>query len=166
MTRRLRNDDRAVSIAVTHVLTIAVTTLIIGGLMMGTGYLLENEKEKSAEDSLETIGERLSSQLSSVDRATADGGEATIWADHPQTVAGSGYTIELLDDGVAGEKECSDQPLLSDEIDQCLILTYHGGDVEVAVPVTVTDVEESSTQGGTIEIYGDDGTVRLGGASA
>ena len=160
MTGRLREDDRAVSIAVTHVLTIAVTTLIIGGLMLGAGFLLETEKERSAEDSLETIGERLSAQLSSADRAAADDGEITIRADHPQTVAGSGYTVDLVDgDG------CGDQPLLQDD-QQCLILSYHGGDVEVGVPVKVDEISESSTQGGTIEIHRDEGGVRIGGESA
>ena len=161
MTGRLRRDDRAVSIAVTHVLTIAVTTLIIAGLMMGTGFLLETEKERSAADSLETIGERLSSQLSSVDRTTADGGNVTIEADHPQTVAGAGYTVELTD-------SCSEQPLLDDEIDHCLILAYQGGDLEVGVPVKVThnDIDPSSASGGTIEIRSDGDEIYIGGEAA
>lgn len=164
MTGRLRGDDRAVSIAVTHVLTIAVTTLIIGGLMMGTGFLLETEKERSAEDSLETIGERLSSQLSSVDRVAGDG-DVTIRADHPRTVAGSGYTVELFDD----TDVCDADPLLQD-VDQCLILSYHGGDVEVGVPVKTTHAVEnaSSTRGGTIEIRWSEssGNISIGGVSS
>ena len=155
---RLHNDDRAVSIAVTHVLTIAVTTLIIGGLMMGASFLMEVQTERSAEESLETIGERLSSQLSGVDRATADGGEATVRATHPRTVAGAGYTVDLTE-------SCDDQPLLED-VDQCLILTHGGSDVEVGVPVKVNQSVSGEASGGTIEITGDGSEIEIESGSA
>ena len=155
---RLRDDERAVSIAVTHVLTIAVTTLIIGGLMMGASFLMDIQTERSAEESRETIGERLSSQVSSVDRAAAGSEDVKIWADHPRTVAGSGYTVRLTN-------SCDDQPLLED-VDQCLILTHGGSDVEVGVPVKVNQSVSGEASGGTIEITGDGSEIEIESGSA
>ncbi|MHC3437526.1 DUF7266 family protein [Natrialbaceae archaeon A-gly3] len=152
MTRRLLEDDRGVSIAVSHVMSIAITAILISGMMFGASALLEGEKDRSAGQSLETIGERLSGEISSVDRlADEDTETLRVTVDHPRTVSGSQYTIDL-------EEECS-TPLIKDD-QSCLRLESHGGDVEVGVPVKTSnaDVTDSSATGGTIVIkYEDEG---------
>ena len=147
---RFTTDDRAVSIAVTHVLTLGISAILITGLMLGAGALIDGEKERGAQHSLETIGERLSGELSSVDRVAANdsansAGNVTLRVDHPRTVSGSTYSIELTDD-------CSG-PLVN-KTETCLILTPQSEDVEVQVPVTTNaSVDpDASAHGGPITI--------------
>ena len=159
MTRRFHTDDRGVSIAVSHIMTIAITAILISGLMFGAGSLLEGEKDRSAGQSLETIGERLSGEISSVDRLADDEETETlrVTVDHPRTVSGSQYTIELHD-----SDDCDDD-LISDEL-ACLTLRSHGGDVETSVPVVTDAAVEGQASGGTIVIeYEDenDGTISI-----
>lgn len=164
MDTKFYQDDRGVSITVTHALTIAITTVLIAMLLMAGGTLLENEKENSAQTSLETVGERLSDEISNVDRAAVrTNDEVTATADHPRTVAGSSYTVELLT-----ADDCQDAPLLEGSTD-CLRLTATDADSVVYVPVKVdaTVNDGDPVSGGTIEIrYRPTGEISIhGGAS-
>jgi len=154
MNKPFQKDDRGVSVAVSHIMTIAITAILISGLMFGAGSLLEGEKDRSAGQSLETIGEGLSGEISSVDRLADEETETLrVTVDHPQRVSGSQYTIDL-EDG-----DCS-APLVDG---QCLVLTSHGGDVEVGVPVNASADLEGSVTGGTLVIEYDEGTISLEG---
>lgn len=142
--------DRAVSISVTHVLTIGVTTILIALLLTSAGTMLETETDRSAESSLETVGERLADEIGNVDRiASGDGAaistEVSVTTSHPQTVANSPYTVEL--------RETCTAALLDGSTD-CLRLTAHDADVVVYVPIeTDAPIDDgSSTMGGTIGI--------------
>lgn len=165
--RRL-DDTRAVSIAVTHVMTIGITAVLVVGLMVGAGTMLDTERESSAEGSLETIGERLASEIASVDRyATMDDTsdpdgidvsrsdtDVTVTTSHQSLVAGATYSIEVRD---GGPGDCG--PLIEDAT-SCLRLDAHGEDVTVYVPMSVeSDVvaDGGSVTGGPIEIRYDDG---------
>lgn len=153
-----RDDDRAVSISVTHVLTLGITTILISMLLIGGSSVLEAETDRSVEGSLETVGERLAGEIDNANRMTADSGdEATITAEHPRTVSNTAYTVEL-------REEC-DAPLLDGDAD-CLRLTAQDVDVVVYVPLAGgVEVGESSVSGGTIEIVADDGEITLEGAN-
>ena len=151
----LATDDRAVSIAVTHVLTIGITTVLISGLLIGAGTMLDSERDRSTEASLETIGERLSNEISAVDRIAEDDDEVTVHTSHQRQVTNSLYTVEL------GEN--CDHPLLHDDDQDCLVLSAQGEDVEVAVPVQVNaDIDTSSAAtGGTIVIEWDGSEISI-----
>ncbi|MGM0388342.1 MAG: DUF7266 family protein [Natrinema limicola] len=152
-----RRTDRGTSITITHVLTIGITTLLIAALLTSSGTLLENETERSAESSLETIGERLAGEIESVDRMAADGASVTVTADHPRTVANSRYTIELLD-----KDKCRDAELLNDSTENdCLRLTASNADTEVYVPVTSDLQGGESTSGGPVKIQDSGTTVTI-----
>lgn len=160
MTTRLREDDRGVSIAVTHVLTIGITTVLISGLLIAGGTMLDAEKERGAGDALETIGERLGSEIAAFDRANGTDGDA-LRVEHPRRVSGSTYSVELT--GI-----CDEAPLIDDGVGACLRLWTHDLNVEVYVPLpdAVGVDDGSSTGGGPIEIVRDgDGNIRLGGDS-
>ena len=148
-------DERAVSITVTHAMTISITTILIAGLLMSAGGLLQTETERSTETSLETVGERLAGEIQSVDRlATEEDGQVNVTADHPRTITNSGYTVELRTD--------CDSPLLEDGSD-CVKLTDQGEDVTVHVPVE-TDAElanGSTATGGTIDIGSDSDEITI-----
>ncbi|WP_226481783.1 DUF7266 family protein [Natrinema amylolyticum] len=150
MRDRFHRADRGVSITVTHALTIAITTVLIAMLLMAGGTLLENEKENSARTSLETVGERLSDEISNTDRAAAGTNDkVTATADHPRTVAGSSYRVELLP-----ASDCQDNVFLDGSTD-CLKLTATDTDPVVYVPVKIdAEISDDSNAvaGGTIEI--------------
>ncbi|MFC7214600.1 hypothetical protein ACFQO4_10995 [Saliphagus sp. GCM10025334] len=149
------SNDRGVSIAITHVLTIGITTVLIAGLLISAGSLLESQTDRSAQQSLETIGERLSGEISAVDRMTTENGSANLTAEHPSMVASNRYTITLLDN-----ETCADQPLLTDATN-CMRLSAQSADVDIYVPVTAPVDDGSSVSGGTIRIVHDGDKVRL-----
>ncbi|MWV39470.1 hypothetical protein [Natrialba sp. INN-245] len=139
-------DDRALSSAITHVLTMAMTTILIAGLFLSSGAMLETQTEMSTEQSLETIGERLAGEIAHVDRLADDGDAVNITTEHPRTIAGSTYRVHPSGD-------CGSDPLLRDDV-QCLNLTTGGGGTQVLVPLP-EDLEidyDSSASSGTIEI--------------
>lgn len=151
MIRNQQGVDRGMSIALTHVLTIGITTLLIGMLLMGGSTMLESETESSTTTSLETVGERLVGELENVDRmATKEGTEnVSLVADHPRSITNSGYVVEY-------------DPDCGDEGEECLRLSADDVDEEVRVHVDLeTDVEPGTVHGGSIEISYEDGTITL-----
>lgn len=143
-------DDRGVSVAVTHILAIGITVVLIGVLFVGMGSLVDTQTDRSAESSLETIGERLAGEIASVDR---QGG--TVTAEHPARVSQMSYQVELLENCHQDEHE---PPLIDEDTElPCLRLTASGADAEVFVPFTAeSDLEESSVRGGTIDVIYDE----------
>ena len=163
-------DERAVTVAITHVLTVGIATVLITGLLFGAGTMLDTQREASTEASLEVIGERLAGDVASVDRmAEEDGGgfslpifpstgdqSVTVRTDHQRVAGGSGYTVELYDDA----SDCEDGLLdydengLGGESVSCIQLHSHGEDVTVSVPiVTELDLDTgASVTGGPLVI--------------
>ncbi|SDJ93760.1 DUF7266 family protein [Natronorubrum texcoconense] len=160
-----RETDRGMSVALTHVLTIAITTILIAMLLLAGNAMLDSQTERSTETSLETVGERLAGEIDNVDRIVdedKDEDTATIVADHPRTIANSQYTIELLQGTT-----CEEAPLLDDS-NPCVKLTSYDVDVTVHVPVAIDDdriESETSVTGGSVEITydSDDGITLAGG---
>ena len=138
-------DDRAVTVAITHVLTVGIATVLITGLLFGAGTMLDTQREDSTEASLEVIGERLAGDIASADRMANDN-SVTIRTDHQRIAGGSPYTVTLHEDA----DECG--PLI-DSV-SCIQLDSHGEDVSVFVPiVTHTPLaEETSVTGGPLVI--------------
>jgi hypothetical protein len=147
--------DRGVSIAVSHVLTLAITTVLISMLLIGASSVLDAETDRSAERSLETIGERLAGEIDDADRLLADGTRESmeITVDHQRTVPNSAYTVEVRQD--------CDSPLLADDAG-CLRLSADDLDIAVFVPLADgVEVEERTVRGGTIELVGREGSDEL-----
>ncbi|WP_323676721.1 hypothetical protein [Halorubellus sp. PRR65] len=129
-------DNRGVSIAVTHVLTIGITTILITGLLVGGSGLLRDEKQRATQTELRTIGNRMAAEISSAYYSAEDagGGTMTVRVSHPEYVAGDNYNVKLRE----GDTNC-DAPgdLAPPSLDpQCLVLSTPGGDEsEVVVPI-------------------------------
>ena len=142
------NDDRGVSIAVTHVLTIGITTILVAGLLIGASSMLDYQRESSTDASLETIGERLANEISKVDRAAAGGGDVRVTTSHQQRVTGSGYSIDL--------QECTNGELIPDET-PCLVLESFGEDRSVTIPLALSaDIDDGGpVAGGNVVIVAD-----------
>lgn len=127
---RFFEDDRAVSIAVTHVLTIGITTILITGLLVGGSGLLRDEKQRATQTELRTIGNRMASEISSTYYSAEDAGSGTmaVRVSHPEYVAGDNYNVELREDCNAPAVSSMD----------CIALATPGGGEEVVVPIDPT----------------------------
>lgn len=152
------HDDRGVSVAITHVLTVGITAILISGLLLGSSSLLETEQERSTDAALETIGERIANEVASVDQTASTGDTVEVHTSHQRYVTGSQYTVTLEDSACASDR----YPLV--DSGPCLVLDSRGEDVTVAVPLSVeADVDEgvSVTGGPIVIIHESTGTITL-----
>lgn len=154
-------DDRAVSIAVTHVLTIGITTILITGLLVGASGLLESEKQGATRDELRTIGNRMATEMSSAYYSSggSSGDQVVVRVSHPEYVAGNNYKVKIAESG-----DCS-APAVPDGTDaQCLILSTPTGNNEVVIPLDPEIVLTGSlpeVNGGSFYIVVDDSGLTL-----
>ncbi|WP_323192317.1 hypothetical protein [Halostella sp. PRR32] len=168
--RRFGPDDRAVSIAVTHVLTIGITTILLTGLLIGAGGVLDSEREQAARSELKTIGDRLSAEMESIDRtATPDADERIeLETEHPSRVSGAAYTVRL--ESKSTGSACDVNRL--DNASACLIMSTAELNDDVVVPVNVHEdtVDPGAVNGGDVRIVyenepGDDPTITIESAT-
>jgi len=148
-TRRIRVDDRGVSVAVTHVLTIGITTILIAGLLAGATGLLDSEQQRAGDRELRSIGETLATELVTVSETAQrrDADSTSLRTNQPGQVVGDAYGLRLEDDPAT----CASRS----GYEACLVLTAPGPDVEVEVPVNLpgdVDVEETGVSGGNLVI--------------
>ena len=135
-------DDRAVSTTVTYVLTMAITAVLLAGLITAAGGLVENQRTGAVRNELGVVGERMAGELTSVDGLVGAGTQPTVRlrATHQRQVAGRYYSVEVVTNG---GRPCSSS--------ECLVLRTD--DVTVTVPfATTTPVESGRVQGGTVVI--------------
>lgn len=92
-------DRRGVSTALGYVLTLSVATLLIGGLLIGFGGFVEDQRTGTARDELRVVGQQVASGLSSADRLARVGSpdEVRVSRQLPDSVTGSSYLIEIAD---------------------------------------------------------------------
>jgi type II secretory pathway pseudopilin PulG len=142
-SNRSDTDDRAVSTVLGYSLTLGITMILISGLLISMGGLVDSQRERSVRSGLEVIGQKLAADVTAADRLVetgvdpADAVEATsITHDLPETVAGSTYTIEL--------RGGSDPELLLETRDPAVT-------VRVTM-ATTTPVSVSSASGGAVRI--------------
>lgn len=140
--------DRAVSVTVNYVLTLAITALLLSGLLVAAGGLVESQSERAIRSELDVLGQHLAADIESADRlatvAEGESAEVRIETSLPARVAGRSYRIAV------GESE----------------LTLRTTDPEVSVTVpfrTTNEVEERTIRGGDLRIeWSDDsGTLEV-----
>lgn len=158
--------DRAVSVAVTHVLTIGITTILISGLLLAGGNLLDQQSDRAADRELRTIGDRISTELATAgERGNWTDSNVTIRTQHPSRVVGSGYTVELEE--LSSGDECFERQ----GYDGCVVVTGHERDLVAEVPVSTpdgVDVEDGTALGGqvTVQYWDHNSTVTIRGENA
>lgn len=99
-------DERAISVTVSHALSIAITTVLVSGLLLGAGPFVESNERRVADSQLSEIGHSVASQVTTLDRlnATGENVQTTVDLRYPRSIAGSySYTVELTADGVVVE---------------------------------------------------------------
>jgi hypothetical protein len=89
--------DRGVSTAVGYVLTLGITAVLVSGLLVAAGGVVEDRRDATSRDSLDVIGQRLASNLMSADRLAETRSAKTVAVDValPARIAGSGYRIHV-----------------------------------------------------------------------
>lgn len=97
----LRNDTRGASITLTHSLTIGITTLLIAGLLLGAGSLLDRQQERVTKSGLHDIGEQVVSDLTTVDTLASEYQSSTVSSQsgYPARIGGNLYEVGLRADG-------------------------------------------------------------------
>lgn len=97
----LRSDERAASTALGYVLTLGISTVLITGLLVGGGSYLEGERTHATTEGLRVHAERLAGAVGDADRlaAASSGGEVEVEIRLPDRVAGSTYTVSVVDAG-------------------------------------------------------------------
>ena len=157
---RQPTDDRGVSIALTLVLTIGITTVLVAGLLLGASGLLEDRKTGAAQTELRTLGNRIAEDVANVDHE-ADGasGQIVLETNHPEQVSGSGYAVSLYGTSAA---ECGTYQSNADVA--CLVMESPQANVQIIVPFRAsTPITESSASGGDFFIVYDGSTLSISG---
>ncbi|WP_435195406.1 DUF7266 family protein [Natronomonas sp. EA1] len=92
----IRRDDRAVSTTVSYALTLAITGILISGLLVAGAGFVDDQRERASATELNVIGQRLAADVGAADRlALATGGAVTMNRTLTDTVVGSGYRIDV-----------------------------------------------------------------------
>lgn len=148
---RTVTGDRGVSPVVSYVMTLGVTVILVGGLIIGAGSFVEGERQRTAESELQVLGQQTSANLAAADRLYRTEGASGVAVRRtlPRDVVGSGYRIEVRHD--------DDGPTVP-----YLELTAFNVDVSVTVGVTnQTAVANSTVGGGELVFTFDDDVDKL-----
>jgi hypothetical protein len=153
----LATDQRGASITVTHVLTIAITAILVSGLLLAAGTFLDNQRERAVEQNIRVVGERLGDEFVQVDSMMADGGrEVRVRTIHLNRLGDQRYTVRLVHEGPAG---CPDARPVTDA---CLVLNTTAPETGYIVELrNRSRVEPSSASGGNIRFVTDSGRISI-----
>jgi hypothetical protein len=156
MPASVRDDRRGASIALTHVLTMGITAILVSGLLVGMSGMVDDQRERAIRNSLETIGERLATETSYVEEMSPRSSGVTLRVEHPRMVAGRTYVVGLLTD----PSQCDGAP-------PCLRLHTDSPGVTVVVPVPLdVPVADATVPGGDLRIvYDGQLTIEEGGTA-
>jgi hypothetical protein len=148
------DDERAASITLNYVLAIAISAVLVTGLLIAGGNFVQGQQESVVRNELSVVGQRLAADVERVDRLVAAGddvGAARLNRSLPTAAVGERYDVEL--DASAEE----------------LVLTADGPDVSVSVPISNrTALTDSSVGSGSVAVVydptggsGSQGVIRL-----
>lgn len=159
--RRPATDDRAVSIAVTHVLTVGISTLLIAGLLIGASGMLDAERERAGRDEIAAIGDRHAAEIvTAVDSGARANADVTVRSRQPDLSIGGPYVVSLTN---------SSHCRYRSGYDGCILVATSSEDLSVEVPVTLprptASIQNATVQGGqvVVEYYQTNDTVTLRG---
>jgi len=99
--------DRAVSVTVGYVMTLAVSTLLLSGLFVAGGSFVDTQRERAAQGELTVVGERVAADIGTVDRLAASAASPDDLTVNrsltlPDRAAGSTYRIRVTASGTEG----------------------------------------------------------------
>jgi hypothetical protein len=96
-----RPDTRATSITVTYTMTVAISAVLIMGLLVSAGGLVDRQRERLTQLQFEDIGTEVTSELVAVDQFVTASGEDSVSnrLTLPTHVAGNPYDLVLTTAG-------------------------------------------------------------------
>jgi len=125
------SNDRSVSFAVNYVLVIAITAVLITGIIIAGGSFVEDQREQVIAGEMRIIGNHIAGNLEQVDRYARAGptSEAYINQSFGTDVTGSTWSVELDERGGTSQ----------------VVVNSTRPEVSVRVNTTVqTDIDEDS----------------------
>jgi len=146
-------DQRGVSVALTHVLTMGITAVLITGLIIAASGVIDTQRERAVQGELTTIGERLAAELTALDRvANSTNSTMTIETAHPKMVVNSRYQVRLISDSSV----C--------QTGSCITLNAQGAEASVVISIDENiNVINSTVSGGEIQLIHDGTEVQIKG---
>ena len=91
----LSGDERGISTPITHSMSVAITTVLIFGLIFASNAYLDDQRDAGARQQVETIGTELAGQLEEAAHLGSDSQRATLRVDQPPQVLSNPYTVSL-----------------------------------------------------------------------
>lgn len=106
-------SDRGLSVAVNYVLSLAIATMLLSGLLFTVGDVVGDRRDATIRSELDVVGERVAAGLLTADRLAEMGASTvTIDVELPPRVAGTDYRVQLNATGGRLELETVDEDLL------------------------------------------------------
>lgn len=141
--------DRGVSTVLGYSLNLVVATLLVTGVLVAAGSLVDSQRDQAARAELDVVAERFVANLETADRLarSTDDGEIAVEATLPTRIAGSTYEVAVVATGGGAEA----------------VVTLDATDQRVVVPIqNETAIEESRHSGGPVTIQAtDDGPLEV-----
>ncbi len=138
--------DRAVSITVNYVIVLAITAVLVSGLLVGAGGYVQDQRTNVVREELTVVAEQLTAGIDDADRlsrAEAESRSVRVGVNLPTRVAGESYRIEVTElPTPAGQPTRHELRLRSAESDVGVTLTIS----------TLVDLDEGSVNGGWVVI--------------
>lgn len=135
-------SERASSLALGYVLALAIAMLLITGLLVAGGNLLDDGRKQVVRQELDVIGQQVAANVETADRLVEAGDDTStvsINRSFPDRVAGTTYRVELVEDPEPTVRLNATDPEVS---------------VEVEVDTT-TAVDDSTALGGDVAVVYD-----------
>jgi len=140
--------DRAVSTPLGYVLALAITTVLVSGLLVAGGNFVSDHREQVVRQELRVTGQHLAANVEAADRLVVAGDDVEaveVNQSFPERVTGATYRVEL--DGGS---------------DQQLVLNSTRPSVSVEIELdTTTDLADSSADGGDVAVVYDEANDEL-----
>jgi len=148
-------DDRGVSITVNYVIVLAITAVLVSGLLVGAGGYVQDQRTIVVREELTVVAEQLAAGIDDADRlsrADARSRSVRVGVNLPARVAGESYRI-----AVTNLSTPADQPARHE-----LTLRSSGSEVSVTLTIsTLVGLDEGSVSGGWVVVRLDGGTLAL-----
>jgi len=140
------SSTRAESTQLSHLFGIAMTAILITVVLTGGADYVDDQRADVAEQQLETIGNRLASELERVDELGQEGARATVRTRVQARVSGENYDVNVS----AGDA-CRTENF---DADRCLVLETVDGDASATVPLNVSSDLSLEQEGGGVLLLG------------
>ncbi len=105
-------SDRGMSAALGYILTLSITTILISGLFITAGSVVDTQRQQATTQELTVHGERLAADLMTVDRLARTGSAVELERDLPVSVGGATYEIEIADEEIELRSNHVEDPVL------------------------------------------------------